>query len=140
LVDGGASGAGVKKRKETPKETPKGGEVKGRRLPRPGGQRIQAPAWWTTNPSPLAAWKLPEGMSFNNFFDYKNEAMKANTNKFPRVKMHRPLDSTKKNFLCLKHQVVGSCKVHCRQAHIVPGDIPDAEQKIMDDAFKEICS
>lgn len=41
----------------------------------------------------------------------------------------------RKAYLCLKYQGVRSCLNLCKKAHVVLGEIPDQDIKIMDDEY-----
>jgi hypothetical protein len=95
--------------------------------------------WWSTNPSPVAAWKTPEGKSFSEIFDHKKDSLKVNTESWPRFKPHNPHRRGRgKTFLCLQHQTKGKHMHTCKAAHVIPEKTPAAERKIMDDKFKKI--
>jgi hypothetical protein len=94
--------------------------------------------WWTKNPSPVAAWKIPEGKAFKDFFNWSVEALKPNSENWPQAKMHRPGQNGRQVYLCLKYQVVGRCSSSCKKAHIVPENIPTEDRKLMDERFTKI--
>jgi hypothetical protein len=96
--------------------------------------------WWSKNPSPIAAWKIPEGKTHSDIFDCTKEHLKANTENWPKLPSHQPRQNGRKTYLCLKCQNVGNCQHSSRKAHMAPENIPEAERKIMDDRFKAICS
>jgi hypothetical protein len=123
--DGGAAGSGTKE-----KETPRGDDTsKGKQT---------AEAWWSKNPSPVAAWKIPEGKNFKDFFDWNVDALKPNTDNWPKFKGHHPRQQGRPTHLCLKYQVVGRCSNTCKKAHIVPENIPTDDRKLMDEKFTKI--
>ena len=126
-TDGGAKGTGRDKKSR--------GEPKGEE-----GAKGKKPSeeWWTTNPSPVAAWKIPEGNNFLGIFDFTKEALKPNTEDWPKFAAHHPKAKGRKTFLCLKYQTEGKCDVNCRKAHVIPEKIPEEQRKIMDERFLQI--
>jgi hypothetical protein len=123
--DGGAAGSGTKE-----KETPRGDDTsKGKQT---------AEAWWSKNPSPVAAWKIPEGKNFKDFFDWNVDALKPNSDNWPKFKAHHPRQQGRPAHLCLKYQVVGRCSSSCKKAHIVPENITTDDRKLMDEKFTTI--
>ena len=86
--------------------------------PRPEVARTPSdsqPIWWTTNPSPVHQWLLPQGKQFTDFFHPITDLGKANTSRFPKVPHHQ-LD--KNRTLCIKYQVRGKCQPQCWLSHI----------------------
>jgi hypothetical protein len=96
-TDGGAKGAGGGRKTRTEFQGEEG--AKGKPPPE---------EWWSTNPSPLAAWKIPEGKDFLEFFDCKKDSLKPNTNSWPKLASHLPRLNGRKAFLCLRHQTEGN--------------------------------
>ena len=125
-LTGGAGGTADKK----PKGSSKGEEIVKEKRPHED--------WWSKNPSPVAAWKLPEGKTFNDIFDFSKAQLKANTENWPKLPHHHPKQNGRKTYLCLKYQSAGNCHQSCRKAHMVPENIPEAEKRLMDDRFKEV--
>jgi hypothetical protein len=127
-TDGGAKGAGGGKKARADSKGEEG--AKGKTPPED---------WWTTNPSPVEAWSIPEGKDYFDYFDFRKEALKANTESWPKATAHAPSRSGgRKTFICVKYQAVGKCHFSCRKAHIIPEKIPAADRKTMDDKFKLI--
>jgi hypothetical protein len=84
--DGGAAGAGGKK----PERASKGdGAAKGQPPAPPK-------AWRTRNPSPAVAWKTREGKTFNDFFDFRQEALMRNVENWPQVEARESRQSGRK--------------------------------------------
>jgi hypothetical protein len=126
-TDGGAKGAGGGKKT--------GAESKGEE-----GAKGKTPPedWMSTNPSPVAAWKIPGGKDFLEFLLQK-DSLKPNTDSWLKFTSHTPRQNGRKTFLCLRHQTEGKCQHTCPKAHVIPEKIPAAERKIMNDTFKDIC-
>ena len=74
-TDGGATGTGVSKKRSGKGSDTKTG--KGQDATKDKSPRV-VEDWWTTNPNPVAAWSVPEGKSFKDFFDKSVESMKPN--------------------------------------------------------------
>jgi hypothetical protein len=126
--DGGSDGAGGTKKKGTPKG---GGEER---------EKPEPEDWWSTNPNPVKEWKIPEGKTFTDFFDYNKEGLRPNTLGWPRIASHDPRKKGKKNFVCLKYQCLGSCSSKCGNTHIDPNKIPQPVKKTIDDRLQAIFS
>jgi hypothetical protein len=94
-------------------------------------------AWWTKNPNPVAAWKLPDGKVLSDFFDVRNIEMKPNTMNWPKFQHHDP-KKNRKSFLCIKYQCTGSCSGRCHMAHVDPEKMTDEEKKSVSDKFKKV--
>ena len=123
--DGGAAGAGGTKQKGSPKNE---GATK---------EKSEPEDWWSKNPNPVTEWKIPDGKTFADFFDFNQESLKANTMGWPRLKSHDP-KKKKKGYLCLKYQCVGSCTNKCGMTHVDPEKLSEAVRKTIDDRLKEI--
>ena len=93
--------------------------------------------WWTKNPHPVAAWALPEGKTFIDFFDSRSETLKQNLAGWPKLKHHDPA-TTKDKCLCVKYQCIGSCVPKCFLSHVDPEQMPEATKKAVEDKFKLI--
>ena len=91
-----------------------------------------------TNPSPVAAWKIPDGTGFLDLFNYKKDAQKPNTESWSKFPSHSPRQNGRMTFLCLRYQTEGKCQYTCRKAYVIPKNILTAERKVMDDRFREI--
>jgi hypothetical protein len=127
-TDGGAKGTGGGRKTKTELQAEEGAK-----------EKTPPEEWWSTNPSPVAAWKTPEGKSFSEIFDHQKDSLKANTESWPKFKSHNPHRRGRgKTFLCLRYQTEGKCPHTCKAAHVIPEKIPAAERKIMDDRFKKI--
>ena len=79
-----------------------------------------APKWWAKHQSPVTEWKILNGNTFTNFFDFSKESLKANTMGWLRVKLHNSRKKGENTYLCLKYQCVGGCSSTCRMTHIDP--------------------
>ena len=136
MTDGGATGTGVPKKKPGKGQDARAG--KGLDATKDKSPRV-VEDWWTTNPSPEAAWTLPEGKSFKDFFDKSVESLKPNVVDWPKFKHHDPsVRGSKMKTLCLKYQCLGRCENKCSFAHADPGKMTDAAKKPLDDRFKLI--
>jgi hypothetical protein len=101
-------------------------------------EQRKAEPWWSENPSVVASWLLPEGKTYNDFFNPKEPEKKANTLGWPRFLHHK--FSTKSKTLCLKYQAKGSCSSACFMAHVDPAKMASAEKKLVGDRFKAVYS
>ena len=126
-TDGGAKGAGGGRKSRAESKAEEG--AKGKTPPE---------EWMSTNPSPVAAWKIPEGKGFLDFFDYKKDELKPNTESWPKFPSHSPRQNGRMTFLCLRYQTEGKCQHGCRKAHVIPENISATGRRTMDDRFKEI--
>jgi hypothetical protein len=96
-----------------------------------------APGWHTKNPSPVQAWCLPSGKNFSEFFNTRDEALKANFTGFPKFKHHRKSVVGPKP-LCAKYQAVGKCRGGCPYAHVSPASMSPANKEDVSSRFKNI--
>jgi hypothetical protein len=95
------------------------------------------PDWHTKNPSQVQAWCLPSGKNFSDFFNTRDEALKANFTDFPKFKHHRKSVVGLKP-LCAKYQVAGRCRGGCPYAHVPPGNMNPAKKEEVTARFKQI--
>ena len=121
----GGSGGGAKQ-----KGKPKGEED--------AKEKFEPPEWWATNPNPVTEWKIPNGKTFNDFFDFRKEGLKENTKGWPKFESHDPRRKGKKMFLCLKYQCVGSCSNKCGNTQVDPSKLDETTKKTIDDRLKII--
>jgi hypothetical protein len=92
--------------------------------------------WWSTNPSVVTSWLLPERKTYNDFFKLREPEKKPNTIGWPWFPHHKFTSKTKN--LCLKYQVKGSCSSACFMAHVDPAKMESAAKKLVDEHFKEV--
>ena len=123
--DGGPSKAGGPKQKEPPKNEGAGKE------------KVVPEEWWSKNPSPVAGWKIPDGKAYSDFFDFNNEALKANSMGWPKLRSHDPRKKGKR-YLCIKYQCRGNCANSCSLAHADPEKIDEATKRLIDERMKVI--
>jgi hypothetical protein len=100
-------------------------------------QRPSEP-WWTSNPSIVATWQLPEGKTYNDFFNPREPEKKANTLGWPRFPHHK--FSNKSKNLCLKYQTKGTCSSACFMAHVDPAKMDSTAKQLVEDRFKAVYS
>ena len=93
--------------------------------------------WWSKNPNPVAEWKIPNGKTFGNFFDFRKDSLRPNTMGWPKFKSRNPRSTSKKH-LCLEHQCVGSCSNSCGMSHVDPENISEVSRKSIDERTKLI--
>jgi hypothetical protein len=86
----------------------------------------------------VTEWKIPNGKTFADFFNFNKESLKANTMGWPRIKSHDPRKKGKKTCLCLKYQCVGICSGKCGMTHIDPEKLDETTKKTIDDRSKVI--
>jgi hypothetical protein len=94
--------------------------------------------WWSSNPSVVAAWLLPQGKTYNDFFNPREAEKKPNTEGWPRFPHHKFTSKTKS--LCLKYQTKGTCSSACFMAHVDPSKMENLARKLMDERFKAVYS
>jgi hypothetical protein len=94
--------------------------------------------WWTTNPNVVAAWKLPEGKEYNDFFDHRKAATKPNSMSWPKFEHHDASKKGRKTYLCVKYQCVGSCRPRCFLSHVDPTKMEAEAKAAVSERFKEI--
>ena len=123
-TNGGSEGVGVSKQKSS-------------KTPATTRTKVSPEGWWTTNPHPVADWAIPEGKTFGELFDPRNDTLKSNTSGWPKFKHHDPAKTTEK-FLCVRYQCTGVCREKCFQSHVDPEKMPDAPKKAVGDKFKVI--
>jgi hypothetical protein len=80
------------------------------------------------NKKTVAAWMIPTGKKFGDFFDVKQH--EENFKGFPMVKHHK---SGKAVPICIKYQVGARCKAKCNYAHAEP-------QSLDKEAFSKIAT
>jgi hypothetical protein len=95
------------------------------------------PDWHTKNPSQVPSWCLPSGKNFSEFFNTRDEALKANFTDFPKFKHHRKSVVGLKP-LCAKYQVAGKCRGGCPYAHVLPSNMSPAKKEEVTARFKQI--
>ena len=113
--------------------------LKKRKTPDADIKTEDAPGWHTKNPAPVEAWCLPSGKNFSEFFNTRDEALKANFTGFPKFKHHRKSVASPKP-LCAKYQAVGKCRGACPYAHVAPGNMSPANKDEVSARFKKIYS
>lgn len=92
------------------------------------------PDWWTENPSPVEAWKVPKGKEHGDIFNSKNNPKAAEV-EFPSIDHHK---TGTPRVVCIRYQATGKCKASCSRAHIDPRRLSkDAYEKI-DKAIKTL--
>jgi hypothetical protein len=92
--------------------------------------------WWTTNPSMMTSWSLPNGKTYNDFFNPREPEKKPNTQGWPKFPHHKFPSKTKN--LCLKYQAKGACLSACFMAHVNPLKMETSAKQLVESQFKEI--
>jgi hypothetical protein len=91
--------------------------------------------WWKVNPGPVAAWAIPDGKAFGDFWNASNDTGKANIARLPKVAHH--INRGSKQSLCAKYQTVGACTARCPYAHCNANRLSPSDKALADDAFKK---
>ena len=107
-------------------------EANADRKPRSDDQALLAK--YKVNPEKEAAWCLPAGKSYNDFFKRGSPNLK----KFPKMKHHT---SGKKNAMCVYFQV-GRCGrgAFCSLSHVPKSEMESGHADEVDKSFREIYS
>lgn len=92
--------------------------------------------WWTKNPSPVEAWKVPEGRKISEYFGRDTEVGKSNRALLPKHKHHNPKIQGERG-VCMTYQN-GSCSANCGLAHAPPDRMEPSIKDQMDKAVRKI--
>ena len=98
--------------------------------------KTDAPEWHKSNPGPVAAWALPSGKKWKDFFDTSTARGRKNIATFPRANHHDPKVTNPRN-LCVRYQCEGHCRASCPMAHVRPSSMNDSTRKTLDQCFKD---
>lgn len=127
---GGGGGGGV-----SPPLGEGGPTLEGSTDPRRGKGRPPDAKWMTDNPSPIAAWRLPDGKQYGDFFGKGKEENQRN---FPRVRHH--IKGPRLAAPCLKYHTTGRCLLgsRCGFSHLGEDRLTKEEKESIDNRFNEI--
>jgi hypothetical protein len=116
----------LKEAQATDSEAGKGKGKPGQPSPGPTGN---------SNPEVVAAWKLPDGKTFPDFF---GKSFPENQKRFPRIEHHMP--GRGKNRLCLKWFCIGKCSngSQCPFSHLPLARLNSKDREEIDLQFLEI--
>jgi hypothetical protein len=107
----------------------------GASAPSPKKDKEKGPAWWGKNPGQVAAWCVPSGKSYPDFFGGPSEENKENLKGWPKVLHHK---SNLRKPMCIKFQAIGVCRPFCSLSHVVPSSLPKEEHALAAARFKEV--
>ena len=99
---------------------------------------MRKPTWWTKNISRVAAWGIPAGKKFGDFFDKNVEGLRKNLEGWPKYKHHKPKLGIRN--LCLRYQTEATCCGGCPMAHIPSDKLRQEDRKEMDKRLRQILS
>ena len=82
------------------------------------------------NPAAHAAWKLPEGKRYSEFFQGRDQS----TKNWPMIEDER-LGARSPAPLCIRFQATAACRRSCRLAHVTRASLDVATKRKVDDRF-----
>lgn len=89
--------------------------------------------WWSSNPNVVPSWHIPEGKSYNHYFDPNIAARRDKAKGWPKFPHHK---SGLPKSLCVRYQCEGSCRSRCFLSHVVPSKIQGNQRSDIEARFK----